>query len=403
MTRLKVGLIGIGGFGKAHVETILNLIDQQRLECVAFAEINPSAYPREFNALTAIGAIHYTDYKEMLLNHPKMDIVVIPTPIPLHKSMCIQAMEHGFHVLLEKPPAVTIQDIHEMIETQDRTGKLCQVNFQNTSGRAFRMCLDQLKDGIIGKLNSVTGVGMALRTKAYYERTSWAGKLVHNGQYVLDGTMNNPFAHLLHNCLVVAGNCDSAHAEPQLVQAECYHANHIEGEDTVSVRIQTGNQVHIHFYSTLCHPDEGIPYIQIEGSNGWMRWSYDNVLIVHHEQGEERYAFEEENLIENMYLNLISTIHNHSKLYSPLYACRSFVLATNGAFESSKQVYPIADLHLHRTAIDNSEAVIIPRIKDVLEEAAVRGKLLSELGLEWAVSTEPFSLDNYQEFKLFRS
>jgi predicted dehydrogenase len=401
MKAMRVAIVGIGGFGKVHVQAILRLVEQGLLTCTAFAEVNPSSYPIQFDALTTVGAQFYEDYMEMLRQHPEIDFVVMPTPIPLHKSMSIYAMEQGFHVLLEKPPAVIIQDIEAMIETQKRTGKHCQINFQLSSCQSFHKCLEKLQCGSIGTLLSVTGVGIWHRARSYYERTSWAGKLFHNGKYVLDGTMNNPFAHLLNNCLIAAGYGDPVQAEPLLVQAECYKAHEIEGEDTTSARIHTRNGVKIHYYATLCNDVNEVPYLILEGSQGWMRWSYDHKLIIHNEQGEEIFEADNENLFEKMYVNLMDTIRGESKLYSSLEDCRSFVLASNGAFESAKQIHRIPEKHITTTPVDQTETVTIHNIKEIIEHASTDKKLFSEDGLEWAVASESFSMQDYREFRMF--
>lgn len=102
-----------------------------------------------------------------------------------------------------------------------------------------------------------------------------------------------------------------------------------------------------------------------------------------------------------MYLNLMDTIRGQGKLYSSLKDCRSFVLASNGAFESSKQIHRIPEKYLTITPLDQTEAVIINNIKETIEQASAAKKLFSEVGLEWAVASEGFSMQDYQEFRLF--
>ncbi|MDF2661909.1 MAG: oxidoreductase domain protein [Paenibacillus sp.] len=293
MNNYRAAIVGIGGFGSYHVKTMLGLAGEGLLDIVAFAELNIGAYRETYDALTASGAKHYTDYEEMLGAHPEADFVVIATPIAAHKPMCIRALRSGFHVIVEKPPAVTVQDIDEMIAAQRESGRLCQVNFQNTSGTAFRQLLDRLNAGAIGRITDVTGVGMWKRQRSYYERTRWAGKLVCDGQFVLDGTINNPFAHLMHNCLLAAGSGDAAASAPDWVQAELYHANEIEGDDVSCVRIGTARGVNVHFYAMLCHERNDAPSISIQGTEGEALWHYDNRLEIR-SAGKPEYTFQGE-------------------------------------------------------------------------------------------------------------
>ncbi len=90
------------------------------------------------------------------------------------------------------------------------------------------------------------------RFDTYYNRTEWAGKLHVNGQWVLDGTINNPLAHMLSDELYLASMKPRAMAEPVSVKAELYHGNDIESEDTSSLRIITDKGVEILFNASLC-------------------------------------------------------------------------------------------------------------------------------------------------------
>ncbi|WP_238403330.1 Gfo/Idh/MocA family protein [Paenibacillus mesophilus] len=398
---IRSAIIGIGGFGAQHVRVMTELAKEGLLQIVAFADVRAEAYAEEYAKLTSFGAAHYSDYEQMLSEHPEIDFVAIATPIAAHKPMCVRVMQLGFHVIVEKPPAVTIQDLDEMIAAQRATGKLCQVNFQNTSGRAFREMLGQLESGAIGQVTHVTGVGMWKRLRSYYERTRWAGKLLCDGQYVLDGTFNNPLAHLLNNCLIAAGSGDAYRAEPNSVQAELYHVNDIEGDDVSVLRIGTATGVQVHFYAMLAHHDSEVPFISVKGTEGEARWNYQNKLTIAGRDGEHSKSFGNENLVRNMYLNLMQAISGGGEpLYSPIEACRSFVLASNGAYESSGAVRPIPMEYVVEQAEENTTVRLLPGLSDVMKDAAEQGKLYSEYGLPWATSTKPFKLDGYSRFEL---
>jgi predicted dehydrogenase len=396
MKPYKAALIGIGGFGKNHTKQMTELSAEGRLQCVAFAEPNPEVNRPFYDSLIGIGAKPYTDYREMIQAHPELDFVAIATPIALHKPMCIYAMEHGMHALTEKPPAVTVQDVEEMAEVSRRTGKLCAVSFQMTGIHAFRKLLELLQEGAVGELKQVTGTGLWHRTDEYYARTAWAGKLVHSGQYVLDGTMNNPLSHLLNNCLFAAGLGDSAKAAPTSVQAELYHGHAIEAEDTSCVRIETACGVDVRFYATLCHSSNDTPRLIAQGTAGKIVWDYGHRLRVVDAGGNEQMMeFPKEDLTRNMYLNLMEAIEagesvdaGQAKLFCPVNACRSFVLATNGAFESAKAIHPLPAEHWGR-------------LSEAIARAAAEGKLFSELGEPWAVPSAPFALDGYRRFSMF--
>jgi predicted dehydrogenase len=402
MNAIRTALIGVGGFGKVHIRHLIELSGQGLLEITAFSDINPDVNREGWQQLLAGGGTPYSDYRAMLDSHPELDLVVIASPIPMHKEMAMYAFKHGIHVLLEKPPAVTIQDLDEMLNAQAGTASRCQVNFQNTSGEAFRKLLDTIRSGQIGNVQHVTGNGLWKRTRSYYERTPWAGKLVFKGNYVLDGTINNPLSHLLNNCLLVAGSGVADEGMPVDIQAELYHANDIEGEDTSCLRIRTQSGAIVHFYASLCLEAEETPSITVQGELGELVWKYDNTLDIRIGSEQTLHRFEQEDNVRNMYLNLIDAIHDQTvPLFSSLQVCRNFVLAVNGAFESSRQTHPISEDFLIRQDEGNTVFTGIIDIKKHMGNAAAQGLLFSELDIPWAVAGELFSLGSYRKFDLF--
>jgi predicted dehydrogenase len=64
-----------------------------------------------------------------MLASEKLDIVDICTPPQIHATIAVEALEHGCHVLLEKPMALTSSDCDMMIEAARKSGKkLCIVH-----------------------------------------------------------------------------------------------------------------------------------------------------------------------------------------------------------------------------------------------------------------------------------
>ncbi|RDI73635.1 putative dehydrogenase [Gaiella occulta] len=57
-----------------------------------------------------------------------VDAVVVASPNDVHASMTVEAVRHGAHVLLEKPAAITHDDLDLILEEVRRAGVLCQVN-----------------------------------------------------------------------------------------------------------------------------------------------------------------------------------------------------------------------------------------------------------------------------------
>lgn len=401
MKTCNIALIGINGFGEIHLDAAKHLEETGMISIKAICESNYDACSSKIEELKGKGVQCYRDYKELIRNEKALDFVIVATPIHLHRSMAVDIMEGGFNVLLEKPPAVTIQDIDAIIDSSARTGKLCSVNFMMTSGKAFLKLRDMVLNGQLGEIKTITGKGLWKRLDNYYERTPWAGKLVFNERYVLDGTINNPLAHLLNNMLLLANA-----AKPFLIKAvtaELYHAHSIDGEDTSCIRIETDSEIELLYYATLCSKESSMPDIIVEGTKGRAFWNYGNELEIVREGYSSRTKYDEENVFERMYGNLCAVISGEEKqLFCSIADTRNFVLASNGAFESSGKMHAISSEYIARYQEEGSIATYVEDINGIIEQSQNEKKLFSEINVKWAFKGERFMMEGYTEFNMFR-
>ncbi|WP_231969007.1 Gfo/Idh/MocA family oxidoreductase [Thermoanaerobacterium sp. RBIITD] len=397
-----IGLIGISGFGSIHLRSI-SLLEGKKVNLKAIAEVNYEKNKDIINKLSLNGVKYYKDYRQMLNEMKDLDFVVISTPIHFHAQMAIDAIKQGFNVLLEKPPAVTIQDIDAIIEAKRNYNKICAVDFQNTSGKAFRKLIEYIKSGKLGKIRAIIGVGCWKRDDSYYQRNNWAGKLVVNNNYVLDGSINNPLAHLLNNELIIAESSEKGGGEPKEVISELYHGHRIEGEDTACVKIVTTKGIEIYYYSTLCNMQEETPYIIIDAEEAKVYWNYDNKLLIKYFDGnEEVYDGGKEDLFVKIYENMIEHLFEGKELYCPVEITRNFVLASNGAFESSKKIFDIPSEFIEVNIENGKKFTYIKNIREIIKYASENKKLFSEMNVNWGRKTEKVSMKNYEKFDLFK-
>lgn len=402
MKLLKVALIGISGFGAVHLRCI-NELWGKSLDLKAIVAVNYEKNKEVIDNLTSKGVRYYKDYKQMLIEEKDLDFVAISTPIHMHAPMAIEAMQIGHNILLEKPPCVTVQDINAIIETSVKTKKICAVNFQNTSGKAFRKLLEYVKEGSLGEIYRITGVGRWKRNDDYYKRNAWAGKLIVDGHYVLDGTINNPLAHLLNNELIIAETSEKDGGVPQEVTAELYHGHNIEGEDTTCVRIKTKTDIDVYYYTTLCNTVEEQPYIEIESEKAKVFWSFANKLKIEYKDGSiVEFDGGREDLFLNMYVNMVEHINEGKELFCPIQITKNFILASNGAFESGERPISISDEYLTISEENGKIYTYINNIKEIIDNCSKEGKLFSEMNIPWAKKSKPFYMDGYKEFKLYK-
>jgi predicted dehydrogenase/threonine dehydrogenase-like Zn-dependent dehydrogenase len=111
-SRVRVAIVGAGGFAKAmHLPNLQKLSDKYHIRAIASRQgHNAMSTCRQFGADYAS-----TDYDE-ILSDPEIDAVVICTRHHLHAGLALAALRAGKHVLLEKPLALTREELHA-IET----------------------------------------------------------------------------------------------------------------------------------------------------------------------------------------------------------------------------------------------------------------------------------------------
>jgi len=364
---------------------------------------SPGKYPEAVKYFKDKGSAVYGSYEEMLdAEKGQTDIVALPTAIYQHKDMTIKALENGFNVILEKPPTATIQDLDEMIEAEKRSGKFCVVGFQSQSKNTVRKLKEYICEGKLGEIKETLANGKWKRLDSYYERNAWAGKFIYDGQYVLDGTINNPLAHYLMNCLYFASSERQRIAKPIRIRAELYKAHKIEGEDTSCLTADVEGGAQVFFFGTLCSQTSTNPVHQVVGTKGVADWALgDNVYIKYGNGKNEVIKDDGADERAEVFRNAARYVQGLDReINCPLEMTRPFVLAVNGAYESAKCTKQIPEQFLIRKEEDGSLTATIKDIDEIIDRAFETRKLYSDLGVEWAHKTEPFAIKNYRQFKL---
>ncbi|MCS6831125.1 MAG: Gfo/Idh/MocA family oxidoreductase [Armatimonadota bacterium] len=112
---LRVGLIGAGGIGRTHLASYDRVREAQ---IVAIADIH------EETARTAaqqVGAQAFRDVEQML-HRVELDAVDICTPPSAHLEVALLAIEHGLHVICEKPLAHHPDAARQMVRAAEEKG-----------------------------------------------------------------------------------------------------------------------------------------------------------------------------------------------------------------------------------------------------------------------------------------
>ena len=140
------GIIGLGKISDSFVTDLL-LVDDANLHAVASrSQEKANDFKKKFNAKEA-----YDSY-DQLFNDPLVDIVYIGTPHNLHAELSIRAMEHGKHVLCEKPIALNKQQAIKMVQTSQAHQTFFMEALWSRFNPSIVSILEQIEQGEIGEL-----------------------------------------------------------------------------------------------------------------------------------------------------------------------------------------------------------------------------------------------------------
>lgn len=244
---VRVGIIGMTGFAGSHHGAVRELEKEGVCQLVCTSTRNPDACRDRADRLefAARGVRLYDDYIRMLDEHrDRLEVVIIPSAVPLHAEMHKACVERGLPAYLEKPPTLSHAEFQDMVSVEAAAQKLTNVGFNYIVQGGRQALKRRLVSGEFGRVRKVSFSGLWPRARSYYDRTFWAGRLMYDGRLVLDSPMGNAMAHHAHNVLFWAGVASPwSWAEAGRVEAELYRANDIEGPDTIFVKAATTDGV----------------------------------------------------------------------------------------------------------------------------------------------------------------
>ena len=392
---VKVAMIGAGGYAHVLMNHIWDI--PEKYEFIAVCS-NPKRHSAGAAECREKGICVYSDPDDLLRNVAgKADVIIVPTPIYTHFSLAKKSLAEGLDVFLEKPPVAAIQELDELISYAKAKNKIVPVMFQHLYSPVVQKLKARISAGEFGRVKKIKGMAGWPRLDNYFTRSSWAGKIRINDKWVLDGTVNNPTAHMLADQLYLASATPAKMADPITIEAQLYHAHDIDSEDTSCLRIITADEVEILFYSSLCTKDEFGPCVEIECEHASIEYIDFNKAIITGTEGNKEEIIDETDHRDYMFKTLADGHPSNSYAIS-LETCRPFTLCANGAFESSTSIHTIDSKHIKRINSADSIKTIINGIDDHMRLAFKEAKLFSQINLPWSVQTKTFSLEGYNFF-----
>ena len=185
MKRLRTAILGCGSFANRHAQNLMILPEE--VELTVFCD-HHEKNAREFSEKYAQGkGSIYTDPREMF-EKAHLDLVVICLPPFAHSDEIELAAQHGVHILMEKPIALSSQHAWRMVKAAENAGVKTQVGFMFRFGAAIerlKKLIDSGESGSVG-LMSARYFCNSLHAPWWRDRSKSGGQLVEQIIHMVD-------------------------------------------------------------------------------------------------------------------------------------------------------------------------------------------------------------------------
>jgi predicted dehydrogenase len=401
---IRLAAIGTKGYAGYLLERLWELPELCRV--VAATSRDGASHPNVANCVKR-GVRMFPNVDEMLaaLDPDECDAVVCSTGIDSHYRYATQALKAGFHVLLEKPPVATIQELDALAELQRTTGRAVAIHFQWLYTDVNQRLKRLLASGQLGAIRRLRASAAWPRPVTYFQRTGWSGRLRSRDGWVLDGTIGNPLAHLLAQELFLATGRPGM-AAPATMQAELYRANDIESEDTSCLRLFTDEGVEVFFCASLASATHHDVLLEIETELATVRQvDFAETVVCYQDGREEAFAAapasktDYDKLVRRHMLTIIlEALAAGAEQPLGIAACRPYQVAWNAAFDANGLPHPVNGKFKRTLVSEDQQQVAIKGIERTLERAFEQRRLFSELGVSW---TKPGPVLDCRAYRFF--
>ena len=327
----RFGLIGCGAIAGLHAQAISN-IENATL-------VGVYDYSYEF-AKKFANDHHCIAYKtlEELLACSEIDVVNICTPSGLHAEQIIKAANAKKHIIVEKPMAITKEQLDAAIESVERNNVKVEVVSQLRFTPAIQKLKTAIESGAMGKILFADFKMKYYRSAEYYKKGGWRGTWKMDG----GGALMNQGIHGIDLVQYLIGGVKSVYADCRTLARE------IEVEDTANILVEYENgAIGVIQCTTVAEP--GYPRtIEVTGTKGTVvikedvieRWDLEGAQEERTKtslfnSGSDPMAFSEK-FHEMQFKDLISAIEEDKRPLVDEKEGRKPVEIILAAYESSK-------------------------------------------------------------------
>lgn len=139
-----VAIVGCGFIGRIYAQVLPEL----GVSVAAVVDPDPEA---RSGLARQLGCPGYADLTSLLDSGPSVALVGISSPSQFHYPLAIKALNAGLHVLCEKPLALSLAQVREMVELAERSGLKLAVGFKMRFEPVFAEVKRLVAEGVVGQ------------------------------------------------------------------------------------------------------------------------------------------------------------------------------------------------------------------------------------------------------------
>lgn len=300
MGKVRFAIVGCGRIAQRHAKHINNLA-----ELAGVCDVVPS----KANQLAEdYGCKSYHSIEDLLqAMQGQADVISVCSPNGLHAQHSIQSLKAGYHVLVEKPMAISVHDCGEMIKQAEKSNRRLFAIKQNRFNPPVAEVKRLIDEGVLGKIYSVQLSCFWNRNEDYYAN-SWKGTSDLDG-----GTLYTQFSHFIDLLYWMVGDVKKATG----FSRNYSHQGIIDFEDTGVVALEFHNgAIGAINYTVNSYAKNMEGSLTIFAENGTVKigGQYLNELEYQSFKGHEIKNLPQGNTANN-YGNYQGSMSNHDNVY----------------------------------------------------------------------------------------
>ena len=285
--KLRMGMIGGGkdAFIGAIHRIAANMDGMIELVCGALS-IKPETAIESGQMLFIPQNRIYLTYQEMIEKEAslpadqRMDFVTIVTPNFVHYAPAMMALDHGFHVVIEKPMTFTLEEAKSLKQKVEETGLLLCLTHTYSGYPMVKQAKQMIKAGMLGKIRKVhveypQGWLSKLSEREGNAQAAWRTDPSKSGK---SGSMGDIGTHAAHLAEYITGSSITKLCADLNIMVE---GRMLDDDGNVLLRFDNG-AVGVLVASQVSAGEENALRIKVYGEKGGLEWAQmePNTLLV---------------------------------------------------------------------------------------------------------------------------